>query len=107
MGDKFGIIRPFQTAFFLFCFASIYARLAMPYISPDSLVDKTKAPRRRGLSNFFQPLKVLLPQRIRLASGRLAAHYGVFFLCFGNFLGVVRDVIFRPSRNETPLLTHA
>ncbi|OAA59572.1 Major facilitator superfamily domain, general substrate transporter [Niveomyces insectorum RCEF 264] len=67
VGDTFGIIRPFQVAFFLFCFASVYAR---------------------GLAGFFQPLKVLAPQSIRLSTGRVARHYGVFFLCSGVFLGL-------------------
>lgn len=82
-------MRPFQTAFFFFCFASLYARLAMPYIAPETLVDKHAASRSGGLASFFQPLRVLLPQKIRLFSGRIANHYGVFFLCFGNFLGVL------------------
>lgn len=83
-------MRPFQTAFFLFILASVFARYAMPYISPESLSNpNAKANRRGGLAGFFEPLKVLLPQKIRLSSGRIANHYGVFFLCCGVFLGVV------------------
>ncbi|CAK7205804.1 hypothetical protein SEUCBS139899_008583 [Sporothrix eucalyptigena] len=90
VGDTFGIVRPFQTAFFLFIFASIFARYAMPYISPESLSNpNAKTTRRGGLAGFFEPLKVLLPQKIRLSSGRIANHYGVFFLCCGVFLGVL------------------
>ncbi|CAK7227156.1 hypothetical protein SCUCBS95973_006447 [Sporothrix curviconia] len=90
VGDEFGIVRPFQTAFFLFIFSSLFARYAMPYISPESLSGpNNKATRRGGLSGFIEPLKVLLPQKIRLSSGRIANHYGVFFLCFGVFLGVL------------------
>ncbi len=89
MGDTFGIIRPFQTAFFLFLISSVYARMSMPYISPESLSDARK-PRRAGLSGFFEPLKVLAPQQLRLASGQIVKHYGILFLCCGVFLGVVR-----------------
>ncbi len=88
VGDTFGIVRPFQTAFFLFCIASVFAKLAMPYISPESLSD-TKKPKGKTVSGFFEPLKVLAPQRLRLASGKIVNHYGVMFLCCGVFLGVV------------------
>ncbi|CAK7229637.1 hypothetical protein SBRCBS47491_007318 [Sporothrix bragantina] len=90
VGDEFGVVRPFQTAFFLFLFASLFARYALPYISPESLSGPSnKATRRGGLAGFVEPLKVLLPQKIRLGSGRIANHYGVFFLCCGVFLGVL------------------
>lgn len=90
VGDTYGIVRPFQTAFFLFIFASLFARYAMPYISPESLSNpNAKTTRKGGLAGFFEPLKVLLPQKIRLHSGRIANHYGVFFLCCGVFLGVL------------------
>ena len=95
VGDEFGIVRPFQTAFFLFLFASFFSRFALPYISPESLSGpNTKPTRRGGLSGFTEPLKVLLPQKIRLSSGRIANHYGVFFLCAGVFLGVVSLLCF-------------
>ncbi len=103
VGDTFGIVRPFQVAFFLFCLSSIYALSTMPYISPESLTSTNGKPgsgsgsgsgsnqkRRGGLAGFFEPLKVLAPQRIRLNTGRVVKHYGVFFLCSGVFLGVVR-----------------
>ncbi|KAL1901006.1 hypothetical protein Sste5346_002070 [Sporothrix stenoceras] len=90
VGDTYGIVRPFQTAFFLFIFSSFFARYAMPYISPESLSNpNAKTARKGGLAGFFEPLKVLLPQKIRLHSGRIANHYGVFFLCCGVFLGVL------------------
>ena len=88
MGDTFGIIRPFQTAFFLFCWASLYARLSMPYISPESLTD-SKKPKSGGMKGFFEPLRVLAPQILRLPDGKLVKHRGVLFLCCGVFLGVV------------------
>ena len=44
----------------------------------------------KGIAGFFSPLKVLAPQRITLADGSLRKHFGVLFLCFGVFLGVVR-----------------
>ncbi|KIH93188.1 hypothetical protein SPBR_02482 [Sporothrix brasiliensis 5110] len=90
VGDTFGIVRPFQTAFFLFLFASAFAHYAMPYISPESLSGPgAKTNRPGGLAGFLEPLKVMLPQKIRLRAGRVASHYGIFFLCCGEFLGVL------------------
>ncbi len=90
VGDYFGIRKPFYTAFFLFCFSGLYAHFAMPYISPESLSDHKKdLGGGRSLAGFFEPLKVLAPQRIRLSSGQITKHRGVFFLCAGVFLGVV------------------
>lgn len=89
-GDAFGIRMPFQVAFFLFLAASCYARLVLPYISPESLSDgKTDTDRKKGLGGFLAPLKIMAPQRIRTADGRVVKHYGVFFLCCGIFLGVL------------------
>jgi hypothetical protein len=52
---------------------------------------KTKKPGQQGVSGFLAPLKVLVPQRLRLADGRLTKHYGVIFLGCGVFIGVVRS----------------
>lgn len=87
IGDIFGVVRPFQTAFVSFCLSGVYVWLFVPYISVESLGDSKK--KATGLAGFFAPLKVLLPQMIRFPGGTLKKHYGVFFLCFGNFIGVV------------------
>ena len=97
VGDTYGIVRPFQVAFFLFLMSGCFALFAMPYISPESLASSAKVPsstgpappRASGLAAFFQPLRVLWPQRIRLNTGRVVSHFGVFFLCAGVFLGVL------------------
>ncbi|KAK8059075.1 major facilitator superfamily transporter protein [Apiospora saccharicola] len=88
IGDRYGIQSPFLTAFCLFCFASVYARTTLPYISPESLTDGKKS-NTNGVSGFLAPLKVLAPQRLQLHTGQIRKHYGVFFLCCGIFLGVV------------------
>jgi hypothetical protein len=88
IGDAFGIIRPFQVAFVFFLISSLYVTVAMPYISPESMSDPKK-PAKGGVSGFLAPLKVLAPQVLRLKSGLKRKHYGVFFLCFGVFFGVV------------------
>lgn len=87
LGDSFGIRRPFETAFVCFLIATVYVRLAIPYLPPSADAAGSKAPR--GVKGFFAPLKVLKPQKVRLANGQVKKHYGVFFLCSGVFMGVV------------------
>lgn len=88
IGDAINIRAPFDVAFVSFIIAGIYARLALPYISPDSMSDGKK-PGQQGVSGFLAPLKILVPQRLRLGNGKVTKHYGVIFLCAGIFLGVV------------------
>lgn len=89
VGDAFGIRMPFQVAFFLFMFATLYAGTVLPYISPESLSDGKQDSKSKGIKGFLAPLRILAPQRIRLLDGRVVKHYGVFFLCCGLFLGVL------------------
>lgn len=89
VGDAFGARMPFQVAFFLFLISSCYAAFVLPYISPESLTDGKKDANSKGVSGFLAPLKVMFPQGIRLANGRVTKHYGVLFLSCGIFLGVL------------------
>lgn len=88
IGDAIDIRAPFDVAFISFLVASVYVRLAIPYIAPDSM-SSGKKPGQQGVSEFLAPLKILVPQRLRLADGRLRKHYGVIFLGVGIFIGVV------------------
>lgn len=90
IGDAINVRAPFDVAFIFFLISSVYARTALPYISPESMSDAKKPGQQQGVSGFFAPLRILLPQRLRLADGRLRRHYGVLFLCSGIFIGVVR-----------------
>lgn len=87
VGDAFGVRRPFEVAFFLFCFSCLYTLLVIPYISPESLSDGKKDKKSTG--GFLGPLKILAPQRIRLRDGTVKKHRGVLFLCMGVFLATV------------------
>ncbi|KAF5000491.1 hypothetical protein FDECE_11201 [Fusarium decemcellulare] len=88
IGDAFGIQRPFEVAFLCFLFATLYVKIALPHITPEATIDSNKLVGGRA-TGFFAPLKILLPQRVRLQSGRIVKHYGVLFLCCGVFLGVL------------------
>ncbi|GJN72314.1 hypothetical protein PLICBS_006386 [Purpureocillium lilacinum] len=88
IGDAIDIRAPFDVAFVSFLVAGVYAHLALPYIAPDAMSDGKK-PGQQGVSGFLAPLRILVPQRLRRADGRLTKHYGVIFLCAGIFLGVL------------------
>ena len=83
LGD-IDIKAPFETSFCCFILSGIYVWSALPYISPESMADGAKGP-----TGFLTPLKILTPQKLRLADGRTKKHLGVVFLCAGIFLGVL------------------
>ncbi|KAH7129962.1 major facilitator superfamily domain-containing protein [Dactylonectria estremocensis] len=87
IGDSIDIRAPFDVAFVSFLFAGTYAWFTLPYISPDSMVDKNKPGQQR--EGFLAPLRILVPQRLQLANGKIKKHYGVIILCSGIFLGVL------------------
>lgn len=88
IGETWGIRRPFEVAFVSFLIATAYVRVAMPFIPPNALSDPSTQ-NSKGHTGFFAPLRVLVPQKVLLANGTVARHYGVIFLCVGVFLGVV------------------
>ncbi|KAM0314342.1 hypothetical protein ACHAPQ_011837 [Fusarium lateritium] len=88
IGDAIDIRAPFDVAFVSFILSGIYVWMALPYISPESMSSGGK-PGQQGVSGFLAPLKILTPQKLRLADGRVKKHLGVIFLCSGIFLGVL------------------
>lgn len=93
MGDAFGIRSPFIAAVACFVVGTVYGALSMPE-EPQPEDDQAKGTSSggdgsKGASGFFAPIKVLLPQRFRLESGREVTHLGLVFLAFGVFFGVV------------------
>ncbi|KAI2640211.1 major facilitator superfamily transporter [Xylaria nigripes] len=87
LGDVYGIRRPFEIAFFLFIFSTLFAIFFMPTnISSETSDGKQLGP---GLDGFFAPLKVIVPRLYRLDSGKIIENYGLIFLASGIFLGVL------------------
>ncbi|VUC23740.1 unnamed protein product [Clonostachys rosea] len=79
---------PFDAAFVFFLISAVYVQFALPYIDPSSMTDGKKSDKG-AIAAFLAPLKILFPQRLRLADGRIKKHYGVIFLCAGIFIGVL------------------
>ncbi|KYK57002.1 hypothetical protein DCS_04009 [Drechmeria coniospora] len=88
IGDAVNIRAPFDVAFLSFLLAGTYAWLALPYIPPESM-SSAKRSDEKGDAGFLAPLRILVPQRLRAANGKMTKHYGVIFLCCGIFLGVM------------------
>lgn len=88
LGDLYGIRRPFEVAFFLYVVSTIYGAIFMPSEITSSGKAGT-APKKGGLAAFFAPIRVIVPHKYRLPSGKVITNYGLIFLAAGLFLGVV------------------
>ncbi|KAI1324714.1 hypothetical protein F5Y16DRAFT_402125 [Xylariaceae sp. FL0255] len=84
--EKINITAPFEIAAVSFLICCTFTLLFVPYIDPITLSSDTKA---KGLAGFFGPIKILGPQMMRLQDGRLKKHFGLLFLAFGVYLGVL------------------
>ena len=86
LGDYFGIIAPFRVTLILFLTSSAYVVLFLPWIplNEDAATSSTN-----GVSKFFGPLKLFIPQKYVLRSGRIQREYGALLLGIGVFLGVL------------------
>lgn len=101
LGNTFGIRTPFDVACGFFLLSCLYLLVSIPYIPPPVQTGKAGAKS----TGFLAPLRILVPQNIRLAGGKNVKHYGVIFLCAGIFLGVVSDFGGSEILNLAPLLT--
>jgi hypothetical protein len=85
IGDAFGVRRPFEVSLAIQGSLLIYNFFFTPYIDPKTLSDGKSQPK--GTGALFGQLGVLVPQRLRLASGKMTKHWGVLCLGIGIFIG--------------------
>jgi len=88
LGDMYGIRRPFEVAFFLYVISTIYGAIFMPSEVAKPNTSQTSKPKKVGIAAFFAPLRVIVPHKYRLESGKIITNYGLIFLATGLFLGV-------------------
>jgi heme/copper-type cytochrome/quinol oxidase subunit 3 len=81
--DYGGMLRPFQIAFLLLSFTTLFAFLFLPYINPVSN-QETKTESK----SFLKPLKMFIPHR-RQVDGRKKWDLNLFFLASGAFFSVL------------------
>jgi MFS family permease len=89
IGDLFGIRRPWEVAFFLMIFSTIYTILFLPYVTPHTAESSPDHRKSKGVSGFFGPARLFVPQKFQLQDGRIKRHWGVFLLGAGVFWGVL------------------
>lgn len=88
LGDVFGIASPFEFAVGGFLASTIYAALFMPETDSQDNGSVAEANRNKAPTGFLAPIKILMPPKFRLESGRVVKHYGLAILAFGVFFGV-------------------
>ncbi|KAK1449396.1 major facilitator superfamily transporter [Colletotrichum melonis] len=86
LGDVFGITSPFIVAIGCFAFATTYGAIFWP--APPEETEQTDGKTTPGASGFLAPIKVLMPSKYRLESGKIVKNYGLVFLALGIFFGV-------------------
>lgn len=89
IGDVFGIVSPFVSAVGCFAVATTYGAIFWP--SPPVGSNEADGKTTSGASGFLAPIMVLMPQKYRLANGKVIRNYGLVFLALGIFFGVVRS----------------
>ena len=90
IGERFGLIHPFNVAAVSLFSCCIYCLRFIPYIDPKTISDeKTDTEKPKGALAFLGPLRTMGPQKLRLQDGRIVNHWGVFFLALGIFMGVL------------------
>ncbi|GAW13703.1 hypothetical protein ANO14919_030920 [Xylariales sp. No.14919] len=89
IAEEFGIEKPFEAAGISFLACTAYVLSFVPYIDPRDLSSDNDRDKPKGFMGFLGPLKVLGSQKMRLVDGRTVKHYGIFFLAFGIFTGVL------------------
>lgn len=90
ISDAFGILAPFRMTLVLFLFCCVYVALTLPATSPPE-VNKSDATSQitLGLSRFFCPLRIFMPQKCILPDGRTMTEFGAQMLGIGVFLGIL------------------
>lgn len=87
LADKYiGYLAPFQCAFFLLCFCTVFGMLFLPYIAPQEKSDSESESKKP--SGFFAPIKVFAPRRVTVG-GRTRRDWNLFFLGTGTFCSVL------------------
>jgi hypothetical protein len=88
--DYGGMLLPFQIAFLLLVFTTIFAALFLPYIDPTpapASTSENEDPKKQKQS-FLTPLRIFIPKR-RMVDGKGRWDFNLFFLASGAFFSVL------------------
>jgi len=88
--DYGGMLLPFQIAFLLLVFTTIFAALFLPYIDPTptpTLAIQNEDHKKKKQS-LLTPLKIFIPKRM-MVDGKGKWDFNLFFLASGAFFSVL------------------
>jgi hypothetical protein len=85
--DYGGMLLPFQIAFVLLTFTTLFGSSFLPYIDPTPPAD-TDGAKEKQTKSFLQPLKIFIPRR-KLVNGRKRWDFNLFMLALGAFFSVL------------------
>jgi hypothetical protein len=89
--DYGGMLLPFQIAFLLLVFTTIFAALFLPYIDPTPPLTSpstTEPDPKKKKQSLLTPLKIFIPKR-RMVDGKGRWDFNLFFLASGAFFSVL------------------
>jgi hypothetical protein len=87
--DYGGMLLPFQIAFCLLVFTTLFGYSFLPYIDPSpALAPSTPHSDEKKHKSFLQPLKIFIPRR-KLVSGSMKWDFNLFMLGLGAFFSVL------------------
>ncbi|WWC67886.1 uncharacterized protein I206_101804 [Kwoniella pini CBS 10737] len=84
----YGLLAPFQCAFYLLCFCTVFGALFLPYLPPDKKEESTNSEEKKKQS-FLAPLKLFIPKLVETSDGRLKRDYNLLLLGAGAFVSVL------------------
>lgn len=85
----FGPLAPFQTAFCMLVFCTIFGALCLPYIAPTKTAASSDGKKASGAASFLAPLALFIPRRITYEDGsRGPRQWSLLFLALGAFFSV-------------------
>lgn len=89
--DYGGMLLPFQIAFCLLTFTTIFGYIFLPDIDPSPSSSNASHPdptEEKKAKSFLQPLKIFTPRR-KLVQGRMKWDFNLFMLGLGAFFSVL------------------
>ncbi|OXM77049.1 hypothetical protein C364_05564 [Cryptococcus neoformans Bt63] len=82
----FGLLAPFQCAFALLCFCTVFGSIFLPYIPPED--DRHTNDKEKKKKSFLAPLKIFVPTQT-VVNGKIKRDYNLLLLACGAFFSVL------------------
>ncbi|KIR43128.1 hypothetical protein I307_04268 [Cryptococcus deuterogattii 99/473] len=83
----FGLLAPFQCAFALLCFCTVFGFLFLPHIPPEN--DQLINDKEKKTKSFLAPLKIFVPTRNVIVGNKTKHDYNLLLLACGAFFSVL------------------